>query len=325
MSTLLFGLIFVSPPFLKIWLLRLCAGATVERGARLSWFSSVRARRVTLGAHSVIRPFTLIRLDGELTLGPYSEVSSFTLVYGSSSFHVGEGSYIGPQSLLNVDQEVQIGDGSALGPRSMVFTHGSFLPVTEGYWAKLAGVRVGSHVWCAAGVFLHPGTEIGDDTFVNSRSVVSGTIPAGSVVDGHPARVVSQMSRMRRAMTPERIDSVLEAILREFAETGLRRELGIARVETTCRELRFSWRGRRYRVRLVGSDKLQKEPEAVPGVREILLTARAQTSVARDALVLDLETMTTPFGSDPIHTALRLFMLRFYGVRFKDSAVHHDR
>ena len=163
MKSLLFALVFVSPPFLKTWLLRWFAGARIERHAQIGWFSAVMGRSIVLEEYSSVRAFTLIKLDGAVQIGKYSEISSFNLIYGSSDLRIGEHCYVGPQSLINVEEPVLVGNGSALGPRWMIFTHGSFLPAHEGYWSKLAGVTIGDKVWCAAGVFLHP--EI-DELFI---------------------------------------------------------------------------------------------------------------------------------------------------------------
>jgi acetyltransferase-like isoleucine patch superfamily enzyme len=319
-SAVLLGLILVSPPFLKKLLLKWFRGAKIGRHAHIGWFSAAFGRQIELGDHSVIRPFTLISLDGGLKLGNYSEISSFNLIYGSSSFIVGDHSYIGPQSLINVDEEVRIGNGSALGARSMIFTHGSFLPFTEGYWVKLAGVTIGDKVWCAAGVFIHPGVEIGEDTFVNSRSVVTQAIPAGSVVEGNPAEVIYPMERVRRKMSPRRVDAAIDQVLREFAEIGLRRELGLDNVEHTKYQLCFRWRGKPYQVALIPSTgDLPDGDEPAPGTRQILVVNRPGWSSPPGAMVLDLVTMQTPFVSDQIHTALRLFMKRYYGIQFTDK------
>ena len=320
MSTLLFGLIFVSPPFLKNWLLRVFLGAEIGPRAQIGWFSAVIGRRVRLGAHSVVRPFTLINVSGEVSLGAYAEISSFTLVYGAAGLSLGQGSYIGPQSLLNTEEDVRIGAGSALGARSLVYTHGSFLPYTEGYWVKLAGVTVGDKVWCAAGVFLHPGAEIGANSFVNSCSVVSGVIPPGSVVEGNPAKVVAPMARLQRRMTPRHVDQAVEHMLREFAELGLRRELGVAEVREAPRQLAFRWRGQKRLITLIPS--VGDAPAAPPEAGQPLFVVnRADWSPPAGAFVLDLTTMRTNYIAAPIHTALRLFMLRYYGVRFLDAAL----
>lgn len=319
MNVLLFGLVFISPPFLKAWLLRTFAGARIHPRAHLGWLSAVSGQSVEMGAYSVIRPLTIIRVEGDVTLGAYAEISSFTLVYGAAGLHLGEGSYIGPQSLLNCEEDIRIGRGSALGARSMVYTHGSFLPYTEGYWVKLAGVSVGDKVWCAAGVFLQPGAEIGDNCFVNSMSVVGGSIPPGSVVEGNPAKVIAPMERLQRKMTPKRVDLALEHMLRDFAEIGLRRELRATAIEAMARRVSFVWRGQRYAIAIVPS-----EGDALPvsdsaGTRLIFVVNRPGWTPPAGALTLELESLHTPFNTDPVHTALRLFFLRYYGVRFRDT------
>jgi carbonic anhydrase/acetyltransferase-like protein (isoleucine patch superfamily) len=233
---------------------------------------------------------------------------------------VGEGSYIGPQSLLNCEEDIRLGRGSALGARSMVYTHGSFLPYTEGYWVKLAGVTVGDKVWCAAGVFLQPGTEIGDNCFVNSMSVVSGSVPPGSVVEGNPAKVIAPMERLQRKMTPKRVDLALEHILRDFVELGLRRELRATAIEAASRRVNCVWRGQRYAIAMVPSEGDAPVNDSA-GQRLICVANRPGWTPPAGALTLDLDTLRTPFNADPLHTALRLFFLRYYGVRFHDEAV----
>ena len=318
MRVLLLGLMLISPPFLKTLLLRLFGGARIGRHARIGWFSAVLGRRVELGEHSAVRPFTLVYLDGQLRLGAYSEISSFTLIYGSSSLLVGDHTYVGPQSLINADEEVSLGQESALGPRSMIFTHGSFLPFTEGYWVKLAGVTIGNRVWCAAGVFIHPGVEIGDDTFVNSRTVVTQSVPAGSVVEGNPAQILCPVDRVRRHMSPRRVDAALAQVLHDFAEITLRRQLGLE-VQESGHQLRFRWRGKSYCVALVPSmPNRQPTGDLAPGTRQLLLVNRVGWSPPPGATVFDLTTMRTPFASGSVARALRLFMQRYYGIRFRD-------
>jgi acetyltransferase-like isoleucine patch superfamily enzyme len=320
MRVVLLGLVFISPPFLKRLLLRWFCGARFGRHASVGWFSAVMGRRVELGNHTIIRPFTLIHLDGRVKVGDYCEISSFNLVYGSSSLIIGDHSYIGPQSLINADEQVRLGRESALGPRSMIFTHGSFLPYTEGYWAKLAGVTIGDRVWCAAGVFIHPGVEIGDDTFVNSRSVLTQSVPAGSVVEGNPAQVLCPMERVKRKMSPRRVDAALAQLLHDFAEIGLRRTLGIETVEESKYQIRFHWRREPYRIALIpstGDFHVASEPDS--GVRQVLLVNCPGWSPPSGATVFDLVTMQMPFDSGRIPNVLRLFLLRYYGIKFRDQ------
>lgn len=318
MKLLWLGLLWIAPPIVKKLLLRWLGRAKIGRHVELGWFSAVVARQIALADYSAIRPLTLVYLHGDFELGAYSEISSFNLIYGSSSLKIGAQSYIGPQSLINVEEPVCIGNGSALGPRTMVFTHGSFLPYTEGYWARRAGVTLGNKVWCAAGVFIQPGVEIGDETFVNSCAVVTQSIPAGSIVEGNPARVVAPMSRLRRKMNPARIDAVLQQMLRDFAEVGLRRELGIQQIEIGATRLRFQWRRQTYEITLIPSTGMSPLP-ASRDVHQIFLVNQPAWHPPPGATCFDLTTARTPFQADVIHTALRVFLQRYYGVRFQDT------
>jgi acetyltransferase-like isoleucine patch superfamily enzyme len=268
-----------------------------------------------------VRPLTLINLDGEIELGAYSEISSFTLVYGSSSLKLGEGSYIGPQSLINVEDEVVIGKESAIGARGMIFTHGSFLPYTEGYFVKLNGVRLGERVWCAAGVFISPGVEIGNNSFVNSGSVVTQSIPEGSVVEGNPAKVIYPMSRVKREMTARHVDLALEKILKEFAEICLRRELRINIQEAKRDQLCFMWRGRKYCICIIPSSAQPDEYTTTSdAVKRICITNCPGWKPAKTDIIFDMHSMQTVFNQDRIQEALRIFALRYFGLRFRDRS-----
>jgi len=316
-KTILLGLVFLSPPFLKNFILRVFCGAKIGRGVYIGWFAGIAARQIELGDHCAIRALTLIRLAGDFQVGKHSEISSFNLIYGSSSLQVGDESYIGPQSLINVEEPVQIGRGSALGPGSKVFTHGSFLPFNEGYWARRAGVKLGDKVWCAAGVFLQPGVEIGDDTFVNSCAVVTQSIPPGSVVEGNPAQVVFPIARLKRKMTPARLDVAMAQVLRDFVEIGLRRELGVCDISEADGYARATIAGQVYEIALVRST--DATPRALTSARKIYMVNRADWSPPAHALILDWRTMCASNATDRIYTCLRVFMLRYYGMRFRET------
>jgi acetyltransferase-like isoleucine patch superfamily enzyme len=304
----LFALVFVAPPGLKPFLLRRFGRAEIGRGARIGWLASVVGERVVLGAHSRIAACTLVRCGGTVALGDHAEVSSFTLVYGMGSVRLGRHAYVGPQCLVNADDDVRLGDMSAIGPRSVVFTHGSFLPATQGYPARIAGVSIGDRTWLAAGVFVHPGVSIGDDVFVNSRAVVTGDVAPGSVAEGVPARVVSSIDRLRRRMTPARVDETVRRMIERFVEADLRRALGVA-VETGEGIVRFRWAGRPYAIVCAPA-----VPPAMPGTRVILVGRAPAAGSSPDLVTVDVTAMRTPVPRDPVHARLVGFLLRYYGM-----------
>ncbi|MDR7420771.1 MAG: acyltransferase [Armatimonadota bacterium] len=315
--TLILALSVLSPPCLKPWLLRL-AGARVGRHVRVGWLAGVFGSSIDLGDFSAIRTLTLIRVDGDVRIGAYAVVSSMTLVYGAGSFYVGEQSYVGPQSLINADEDVRIGRHSAIGARAVVYTHGSFLPYTEGYWVSFGPVTIGDHVWCAAGVFIRPGVTVGDRAFVNSRSVVTNDVGEGEVVEGYPARVVTTTDRLKRAMTPERLETAAWRMIEHFGEVVVKRRWR-ANVDVHVRSLAFSLRRRRYLVACVGSGSPLPAPTELRGTSVIALVTASSSlqSPPPGVMVFDLRTGVTKRHRDKVFRELDTFLRRYYGVQFR--------
>lgn len=314
MQTLLFILVFLLPPPLKPWVLRVCCGAQIGRHVQIGWFASLMGRRISMGDYSEVRALTLIRCDGPISIGRYALISSFTLVYGAAGLRVGEHSYIGPQCLINTEEEVRLGRWSALGARSMVYTHGSFLPFTEGYWVRFGAVTIGDYVWCAAGVFLHPGAEVGDDSFVNSRSVVSGALPPGSVAEGNPARIVGEMARMRRPMSPRRVDAAAAQILRHFSELVLEQGMGLCLHTERGAGVCVVYKGQRYAFVLAPSHGAAPAPRPA-GEQTIWLITRPDWRPGATPRWIDLAANRITHDRDPLYHALTLFLKRYYGVQ----------
>lgn len=314
---LVLALAFLSPPILKPWLLRL-AGARVGRHVRIGWLAGIFGSRIELGDFSAIRALTLIRLDGAVSIGAYAIVSSMTLVYGAGNLYVGDHSYVGPQSLINADEDVRIGRYSAVGARAMIYTHGSFLPYTEGYWVSFGPVTIGDHVWCAAGVFLGPGVTIGDRAFVNARSVVTRDVEPGDAVEGHPAKVVATSERLKRAMSPERLEIAAWRMIEHFGDIVVRRRLR-AEVDVRSRTLEFRYRRRAYLVACVGPNDALPPPAELRGTTVIaLLTSSSRLAVLpAHVMAFDLTTGTTKRHRDRVFRELDTFLRRYYGVQFR--------
>jgi acetyltransferase-like isoleucine patch superfamily enzyme len=59
--------------------------------------------------------------------------------------------------------------------------------------AKVAPVEIGDNVFVGMGARILKGATIGSDAVIGAGSVVTGTIPAGVVAAGNPARVVREL------------------------------------------------------------------------------------------------------------------------------------
>lgn len=318
MQALFVALILVSPPPFKPWLMRTLLGARIGRNVRIGWLSAISARHIAIGDESEIRALTFISCHGDVVIGRYTIVSSFILAYGAADLIIGDHAYIGPQTLINCDERIQIGNYSALGARCMVYTHGSFFPYTEGYPVRFGPVTIGNNVWCAAGVFIHPGVTIGDHVFVNSRSVVTRDVASGDVVEGFPAQTVTTLNRLKRAMSPRRRDAAARQILDHFVDLGLQREFRIE-VETHNGQATFSYRGKQYQVLCITSEYEPPSFADRQAPRVVALVTRPGWTPPAGVPIypLDLITCRTPRSNDPIHHALRTFLMRYYGVQIE--------
>jgi hypothetical protein len=319
MHTLLFGLLFLLPPFLKPWVLRRFCGARVGKHVSIGWFASIAAREIELGDYAAVRAVTLIRLDGVFRLGRQSEISNFCLVYGASDLEIGDQCYVGPQSLLNCDEPVRMGYYSALGAA----VDGLHARVVSALHTRLLGQagRRDDRQPClvCGGRFSTPGCgdwrRVLRQLAVGRHAVDRGGVSGG----GQPgARVVQQMEAVRRKMSPRRVDAALQQMLRDFARVTLEREMGIGEIQCSLRQTTFVWQGRNYLVQIVlpalGID-VAPTPAAMNATTILLLNQFDGAPPVHDRW-FDVVKLVAPPSQDPIHVALRRFMQRYYGMRF---------
>ena len=321
MKTLIFGIVFLSPPFLKKIILRQLCGAQFGRKATIGWFSSVMGRRLVLGDYSTVKPLTLIRCDGEVKVGKYTEISSFSVIYGRASLRVGNHCYLGPQAWINVSEDVTIGNRVGIGPRSMIFTHGSFLPYTEGYWARFGKITIGNNVYLAAGVFLHPGVQIEDNVFVNSRSVITQSIRSGEILEGFPAKKVTLMEKMRRNVTPAKKDALILNILKHFFSFLKETNNGIVVNQNDNNENILQCNGKEYLIVLINSQGRFSVDHKMHQDKILIILVNDQAwmpeSKANAMLVFNFISMRTPETKDKVHRELYQFMKLYYGIIFE--------
>jgi len=171
-------LAFCLPSWLTRPLYRLI-GHRVGRNTKLPLFSFVCAQQIDLGNDVDIRPFVFISVSS-LTIGSNTIVSFGAQIKGDKGFYAGDNCFIGPQCIIHCDEDVRFGFYAGIGPRCMIYTHGSFLPVTLGYPAVFAEVVLEDFVWTAMGVSFLPGAHVERNCLINPGVIVSGRIKTGT-------------------------------------------------------------------------------------------------------------------------------------------------
>lgn len=127
--------------------------------------------------HAVLYPVSYAKRIGV-------ELKGRVTIYGSSYAMFSSEPY-----LVTLGDNVYISVGA-----SFVCHDGSTLPFRKDIPdLELAGeIRVGDNVFIGAGALILPNVTIGNDCIVGAKSVVTRSVPDGSVVAGNPARLVSK-------------------------------------------------------------------------------------------------------------------------------------
>ena len=123
----------------------------------------------------------------------------------------GDGIRIGARTFVNFNctmldaAPITIGDECLLasGVQLITPTHPIDPVARRAAWEQALPVTIADGVWLGAGVLVCPGASIGENTVVGAGSVVTGSLPAGVVAYGNPARVARQIDDRDRAR-PER-------------------------------------------------------------------------------------------------------------------------
>jgi acetyltransferase-like isoleucine patch superfamily enzyme len=115
--------------------------------------------------------------------GSYSPNSEVTI-----GKHVG----IFENTIINPSDKVTIGDNVGIGSEVMIWTHGAWLDVMQGFPSDFGPVSIGKNVWLPARSIVLPNVKIGDNTVIGIGSIINKNIPAGSLAAGTPCKVLKE-------------------------------------------------------------------------------------------------------------------------------------
>jgi acetyltransferase-like isoleucine patch superfamily enzyme len=241
---LLYGFL---PNFLKKLVYRL-KGYRLGKGVCIGFGSVILGKAVQVGDYTTTGFFTIIR-GKEITIGSHVSVGSMTFIdtpyveigdgskineqvfigglqFPDSRFVMGKNCQIMQMTFINPAKSVVIGDDTGIGGHCLIFGHTSWLSQFEGYPVEFTPIEIGKSVSLAWGVFVLPGTKIGDGTTVGANSLVARTVPGRCLAVGFPARVVSKYPEFPKEVADEEKVDILKNIVDEmvscFNKSGLR-------------------------------------------------------------------------------------------------------
>ena len=103
---------------------------------------------------------------------------------------------------------IEVGANSAISQNCVMVaanhTIGAGVNFIDAVWDEArTGVILGDNVWVGANCTLLPGCRIGDNVIIAAGSVVRGTVPAGEIWGGIPARFLRRLPASPNPASPD--------------------------------------------------------------------------------------------------------------------------
>lgn len=122
-------------------------------------------------------------------VGLYGRVS----VSSAENIRLGNNVHIGNNAYIRAEGGLAVGDNTHISRNLVLYTinhryEGTRLPYDE-QWVRKP-VVIGRNVWIGMNVCILPGTTIGDGVIVGMGTVVSGEVPAMSIIGNQQWRVL---------------------------------------------------------------------------------------------------------------------------------------
>jgi acetyltransferase-like isoleucine patch superfamily enzyme len=153
-------------------------GAKIGSGTRVQRCEVPWPHQIQIGSGCVLEPDIYFKFDGYWHPGP--------------SIVIGNNVFIGRGVEFNVQGRVEIGDDSGIGSGCVLADHNHSTAI-EGsrmrdQTMEIAPIIIGRDVIVGVNSVIIRGVRIGDGAVVGAGSVVVGTVPAGEIWVGNPAK-----------------------------------------------------------------------------------------------------------------------------------------
>ena len=113
--------------------------------------------------------------------------------YGpNSTVKIGKGVGIFENTIINPSESVEIGDNCGIGGDVMIWTHGGWLDVLQGFPSDFGPVRIGKNVWLPARSIVLPNVSVGDNVVIGINSIINRDLPSGCFAAGAPCKVIKE-------------------------------------------------------------------------------------------------------------------------------------
>ncbi len=197
---------------------------------------------VTIGAHNTFLVGQRLEIGALTTLGSHNTLTARTIklgeyVFWDSHVTVGHGGKFSPDAhltvgsysmicariTLNTNHRIDIGEYVGIGEDVAVWTHGSFLPILDGFPADFGPVSIGNHVWLPARSTVLPNRRIGNNVVIGTNTLINKDLPDGCLAGGIPVRVLKE--NIYPSQDAARNANLVRQVLHDYAELAAYKDL----------------------------------------------------------------------------------------------------
>ena len=190
---------------------------------------TINCNEFTLGANSVIKDGCIINCNKFVAKEGLYMCEGVEIGRGgcngpNSNVYIGSNVGIFERTIINPSDEVHIGDNVGIGGEVMIWTHGAWLDVMQGFPSDFGPVKIGNNVWLPARSIVLPNVEIGDNTVIGIGSIINKNIPAGSLAAGSPCKVIRENYYPRKLNEEEKkkiVWDILEGWYKQHEKKGI--------------------------------------------------------------------------------------------------------
>jgi acetyltransferase-like isoleucine patch superfamily enzyme len=150
--------------------------------------------------------------------------------YGpDSTLKIGDHVGIFENTIINPSDSIEIGDNVGIGAEVMIWTHGAWLDVLDGFPADFGPVKIGKNVWLPARSIVLPNVTINNDVVIGINSIVNRDLPSGCFAAGAPCKVIKKNVYPKKLTASEK-ENIINKIIRAWYK--LHESKGIKDVKT---------------------------------------------------------------------------------------------
>ncbi|MGI4743958.1 MAG: hypothetical protein ACRYG7_53090 [Janthinobacterium lividum] len=169
----------------------------------------------TIGNHNTFTARTIklgeyVFWDSNVTVGHGGKFSS------DAHLTVGSYSMICARITLNTNHRIDIGEHVGIGEDVAVWTHGSFLPILDGFPADFGPVSIGHHVWLPARSTVLPNRRIGNNVVIGTNTLINKDLPDGCLAGGIPVKILKE--NVYPSLDPARNTQLVRQVLHDYIE-----------------------------------------------------------------------------------------------------------